>query len=76
MHIVAGVVDQIIEGDDICNVPIEPCEKDPEQGLCKYADQVDLFRMEAPYRLAQSLRGTLGIASIVANITARSQMPM
>lgn len=41
-------MDQIIEGEDaICNEPIEPCEKDPDQALCKYKDQVDIFKVEA-----------------------------
>lgn len=44
----AGVVDQIIDGEDpACNEPIEPCEKNPEQALCKYKDQVDVYEMEA-----------------------------
>ena len=43
-----GIVDQIVEGDDICDHPIEPCEDKPEQALCKYIDQVDNFVMDAP----------------------------
>jgi [Skp1-protein]-hydroxyproline N-acetylglucosaminyltransferase len=43
-----GVVDQIVNGEDpACNEPIEPCDKNPEQALCKYKDQVDVFEMEA-----------------------------
>jgi [Skp1-protein]-hydroxyproline N-acetylglucosaminyltransferase len=43
-----GVVDQIVDGEDaICNAPIKPCTEDPEQALCKYADQVDVYQMEA-----------------------------
>jgi hypothetical protein len=43
-----GVVDQIVDGeDDVCNVPIEPCESKPEQALCKYKSQVDNYEMEA-----------------------------
>jgi [Skp1-protein]-hydroxyproline N-acetylglucosaminyltransferase len=41
-------VDQIVEGEDrICNEPIEPCSEKPEQALCKYRDQVDLYKMPA-----------------------------
>lgn len=44
-----GVVDQIIEGeDDRCDEPIEPCNTNPEQALCKYKDQVDVYVMDAP----------------------------
>lgn len=43
-----GVVDQIVDGeDDVCNEPIEPCDQKPEQALCKYQDQIDLYKMEA-----------------------------
>jgi [Skp1-protein]-hydroxyproline N-acetylglucosaminyltransferase len=43
-----GVVDQIVDGEDaVCNAPIRPCAEDPEQALCKYADQVDVYQMEA-----------------------------
>jgi len=42
------VVDQIIDGDDHCDVPIDPCDKDPYQALCNYKDQVDVYQMEAP----------------------------
>lgn len=43
-----GVVDQIVDGEDeVCNEPIEPCDEKPNQALCKYQDQIDLFKMEA-----------------------------
>ena len=43
-----GVVDQIVSGEDVlCNDPIEPCSVDPEQALCKYAAQVDVYEMKA-----------------------------
>jgi hypothetical protein len=43
-----GVVDQIIDGEDPkCNEPIESCEDNPHQALCKYHDQVDVYQMEA-----------------------------
>lgn len=44
-----GVVDQIVVGEDVaCDDPIKPCEEDPEQALCKYRDQVDVYTMDAP----------------------------
>jgi len=43
-----GVVDQVVVGEDVaCNDPIKPCEEDPEQALCKYKDQVDVYTVEA-----------------------------
>jgi hypothetical protein len=43
-----GVVDQIVDGEDpACNEPIEPCDKNPNQALCKYKDRVDVYEMEA-----------------------------
>ena len=43
-----GVVDQIVDGEDVrCDEPLKPCEEDPEQGLCKYKNQIDVFQMDA-----------------------------
>lgn len=42
-----AVVDQIEDGDPSCGVPIKSCESDPDQGLCKYIDQVDVIEVEA-----------------------------
>lgn len=43
-----GVVDQIVPGTDFkCNDPIEPCDQKPEQALCLYRDQVDVYEMDA-----------------------------
>jgi len=43
-----GVVDQIVDGEDVvCNEPVESCDKNPEQALCKYKDQIDVYEMEA-----------------------------
>ena len=43
-----GVVDQIVNGEDaLCNAPIEPCSEKPEQALCQYASQVDVYEMKA-----------------------------
>ena len=45
---VAAVVDQIVSGEEpACNEPIEPCETKPDQALCTYKSQVDLYQMEA-----------------------------
>ena len=43
------MVDQIDvdDGDFQCEVEIKPCAEDPEQALCKYRRQVDVFRMHA-----------------------------
>lgn len=43
-----GVVDQIVDGDDVCNVAIDSCEDKPDQALCKFSDQVDNYIMDAP----------------------------
>jgi hypothetical protein len=41
-------VDQIVNGEDvICDDPIEPCDKNPSQALCKYRSQVDVYEMSA-----------------------------
>ena len=41
-------MDQIVDGEDpACNEPIEPCESNPNQALCKYQDRVDVYEMEA-----------------------------
>jgi hypothetical protein len=43
-----GVVDQIVEGEDgACDAPYKPCSEDPEQHLCKYKDQLDVFQVDA-----------------------------
>ncbi len=48
MFFALGVVDQLVEGEDpVCNEPIEPCDKKPDQALCKYRDQVDVYKMKA-----------------------------
>jgi hypothetical protein len=42
------VVDQIINGEDvICDDPIEPCIEKPDQALCKYQSQIDVYEMPA-----------------------------
>lgn len=43
-----GVVDQIIPGEDVaCNDPVQPCTQNPEQAICKYNKQLDVYQMEA-----------------------------
>ena len=44
-----AVVDQIVDGVDVaCNDPIEECEENPNQALCLYINQVDVYTMDAP----------------------------
>lgn len=43
-----GVVDQIVVGEDgSCDVPHSPCSEDPNQPLCLYKNQIDVYQMEA-----------------------------
>ncbi len=55
-----GVVDQIVDGDDICDDPIDPCEDKPDQALCKYIDQVDNFVTDAPLSVGPVFARHLG----------------
>jgi [Skp1-protein]-hydroxyproline N-acetylglucosaminyltransferase len=42
------VVDQIVPGEDgSCDVPHMPCSQDPDQSLCLFKNQLDVFQMEA-----------------------------
>jgi hypothetical protein len=34
--------------DVACNDPIEDCEENPNQALCLYINQVDVYTMDAP----------------------------
>ena len=44
-----GVTDQIVEGEDgPCDAPYRPCKEDPEQMLCKYKSQLDVYQVDAP----------------------------
>lgn len=44
-----AVVDQIVDGDDICDEPIhETCKTMPDQDICKYHSQIDVYTMDAP----------------------------
>ncbi len=43
-----GVVDQIVDGvDGSCDVPHVPCADDPNQPICLYKNQIDVFQMDA-----------------------------
>lgn len=43
-----GVVDQIVHDEDVrCDEPTESCDDNPEQALCKYISQVDVYEMDA-----------------------------
>lgn len=56
-----GVVDQILVGTDVrCDEPAKPCEEDPEQALCKYKDQVDVYTMDAPLSVGPVFARHLG----------------
>ena len=59
-HIPTGVVDQLAEGDPKCDEPIEPCDVNPEQALCKYQDQIDVYQMEAELSIGPVFARHLG----------------
>lgn len=43
-----AVVDQIVDGiDGSCDVPHVPCSNDPNQPICLYKNQIDVFQMDA-----------------------------
>lgn len=43
-----AVVDQIVDGEDgSCDVPHSPCAEDPNQPICLYRSQLDVFQMDA-----------------------------
>jgi hypothetical protein len=43
-----AVVDQIVHGEDVrCDAPIQPCDTHPEQALCQYKNQLDVYEMAA-----------------------------
>mmetsp|Transcript_30630 Transcript_30630/g.64797 ORF Transcript_30630/g.64797 Transcript_30630/m.64797 type:complete len:559 (+) Transcript_30630:67-1743(+) len=56
-----GVVDQIVEGEDgRCDTPFIPCKEDPEQELCKYKSQLDIFQVDAPLSIGPVFARHLG----------------
>ena len=42
-----GAVDQIVPGDIGCLDIAVPCEQDPEQMICKYRNQISIYKMDA-----------------------------
>jgi len=42
-----GVVEQNLPDDVSCTDTDVPCEEDPEQMLCKYRDQISVYKMDA-----------------------------
>jgi [Skp1-protein]-hydroxyproline N-acetylglucosaminyltransferase len=42
-----GVVDQIDSSDISCDVPAETCERNPNQALCRYRNQIDVYEIES-----------------------------
>ncbi|CAM9091058.1 unnamed protein product, partial [Ectocarpus fasciculatus] len=46
-RIFVGAADQIVDEDVGCVTLPRPCEEDPEQMLCKYKDQITVYKMDA-----------------------------
>jgi Glycosyltransferase (GlcNAc) len=44
-----GAVDQLVPGDIGCLDIDIPCSTDPNQAICKYRDQIAVFKMDAEY---------------------------
>lgn len=42
-----GAADQVVDGDIGCATLPKPCEEDPEQALCKYRNQITVYKMDA-----------------------------
>mmetsp|Transcript_13569 Transcript_13569/g.27555 ORF Transcript_13569/g.27555 Transcript_13569/m.27555 type:complete len:567 (+) Transcript_13569:160-1860(+) len=56
-----GVTDQIVEGEDgPCDAPYRPCKEDPEQMLCKYKSQLDVYQVDAPLAIGPVFARHLG----------------
>ena len=55
-----GVVDQVDEGDAKCGRPAIPCDADPDQILCKYSRQIDVFEMDATLAVGPTFARHLG----------------
>eukprot|EP00573_Skeletonema_grethae_P001607 CAMPEP_0201690236 /NCGR_PEP_ID=MMETSP0578-20130828/3704_1 /ASSEMBLY_ACC=CAM_ASM_000663 /TAXON_ID=267565 /ORGANISM="Skeletonema grethea, Strain CCMP 1804" /LENGTH=561 /DNA_ID=CAMNT_0048175155 /DNA_START=138 /DNA_END=1823 /DNA_ORIENTATION=+ len=56
-----GVVDQIVDGEDgPCDAPYEPCSVNPEQMLCKYKSQLDVYQVDAPLAIGPVFARHLG----------------
>lgn len=41
-----GVVDQLEDQDQSCDLPIHPCSEKPRQALCQYRQQIDVYEMD------------------------------
>jgi hypothetical protein len=44
-----GAVDQVVPGDIGCLDIDIPCSQDPSQMICKYRDQISVYKMDAQY---------------------------
>ena len=56
-----GITDQIVEGEDgPCDAPYRPCKEDPEQMLCKYKSQLDVYQVDAPLAIGPVFARHLG----------------
>jgi hypothetical protein len=44
-----GAVDQVVPGDIGCLDIDVPCSQDPTQMICKYRDQISVYKMDAQY---------------------------
>lgn len=44
-----GAVDQVVPGDIGCLDIDVPCEKNPDQPICKYRNQISVYKMDAQY---------------------------
>lgn len=42
-----AIVDQILKDDVPCSEPLEPCNTNPDQALCKYSDHVEAMTLDA-----------------------------
>jgi [Skp1-protein]-hydroxyproline N-acetylglucosaminyltransferase len=55
------VADQIVHGEDFaCNEPVKDCSEDPNQALCKYANQVDVYEVPAELSIGPVFARHLG----------------
>jgi Glycosyltransferase (GlcNAc) len=45
-----GVVDQLEDQHQSCDLPMYPCTEEPRQALCQYRQQIDVYEMD--YKLA------------------------
>ena len=46
-RVTVATVQQNTEDGERCDTPVVPCESDPEQPLCKFADQIKIYEMAA-----------------------------